>query len=260
VQALGLVHLRLRDDFVLEHHGRLDHEELLLAFGGALVAVRGAALGADVLDDCGLLLAVGVAVVVEVEAGPAFGDDEAGPEGVAAGEGVVAFVAAAAVGRRDDDERHWQEGGAPAHVVADLAVDLPVALEQLQHQRLLLPLLLQLLVHVVLQELLPVQLQQRVELQQLVGRLLLARPALRLLPLQLQLQIAWFFFVLLVVRPLPALGGGFDGLFERMLFLVLLRADLLDFQLKLHPANGYFFALVPFLLGVRVVVAGVVGV
>lgn len=65
-----------------------------------------------------------------MEAGLAFGDDEAGPEGIATCQGfIVLLVAAASIfGVRRAEVRYLEAGYAPAHVVVYLGVHLLVAL------------------------------------------------------------------------------------------------------------------------------------
>ncbi len=160
----------------------------------------------------------------EVKAGLAFGYDKAGPQRVSTGEGVVALIAAASIGR-EDDERDLQAGRAFSDVVIDLAVDLLVALDQPEKELFPVALLLRLLVDVVLQKLLLVQLEQSVEFEQLVGRPL---PSLSLL-FSLHLQLA-------SLLPAP-LRRRLYRLFQRWLLLCL-RADLLDIQLEINPPDG----------------------
>lgn len=185
---------------------------------------------------------------LELKTGFAFGDDKAGPQRVSTGERIVALITAASIGGREYDERHLQAGCALPDVVIDLAVDLPVALDQLEKELLPVALLLGLLVDVVLQKLLLVQLEQSVEFEQLVGRLL---PPLSL-RFPLNLQLPSLLPAALVVRSLPSLSRRLYRLFEGWPLLGL-RTNLLDIQLEIDPADGNgqgMLLSVPLLVGV----------
>jgi hypothetical protein len=227
--------IELRNDIIFKHQWLLYHKELFLALGRTLITVRRPSPRSHVLYLCFalaarpalLFFALGKVLFVgrfEVKAGLAFGYDEAGPQRVSTGEGVVALIAAASIGR-EDDERDLQAGRAFSDVVIDLAVDLLVALDQPEKELFPVALLLRLLVDVVLQKLLLVQLEQSVEFEQLVGRPL---PSLSLL-FSLHLQLP-------SLLPAP-LRRRLYCLFQRWLLLCL-RADLLDIQLEINPPDG----------------------
>ena len=236
VQPLGGI--ELRNDIIFKHQWLLYHEELFLALGGSVITVRRPSPRSHLLYLCFtltagpalLFFALGKVLFIgslEVKAGFAFGYDKAGPQRVSTGERIVALIAAASIGG-EDDERDLEAGCAFSDVIIDLAVDLLVALDQLEKELFPVALLLRLLVDVVLQKLLLVQLEQGVEFEQLVGRLL---PSLSLL-LSLNLQLPS-----LLPAPLPSLRGRLYCLFHRWL-LLRLRADPLDIQLEIDPPDG----------------------
>lgn len=66
-----------------------------------------------------------------MEAGSSFGDDEAGPEGIATIQGIIMLIATASIfGMRRTEDRDLQAGQTSTHVVVYLSVDLFVSFKQ----------------------------------------------------------------------------------------------------------------------------------
>lgn len=141
LEPLSLRDLGLRDDLLLENHGRLDHEQLLTLVCRSGVAVGGAPSGLDVADGAlkdfplmllllFLLFTVGG---LEVETGFPL-DDETRPERQFAGGGFVALItliSTALFSRNGQGSRH--KATTLLDKIINLLIDLLIPLQQFTH-------------------------------------------------------------------------------------------------------------------------------
>jgi len=160
LHPLSFSHLRLRDHLILEKHRLLGNIQLTTSVLRFLVTMRWS------FSTWSHVAVIIVFIIyfrmvwmwlqgqsLSLKASSPLGNDKTGPPWQLIDLGLGFLITTAFAGRRHDDQRDDDVWWALADVGVDLRIDDFVSVQELIHQLVFVPLLLNLLIHVVLQKL-----------------------------------------------------------------------------------------------------------